>query len=268
MHARSAENCAQLSSPPVFAQVVVDVAGVDKHWPRRTWWGKRRPDGPAILKDLSLCVRRGEILAVLGENGAGKSTLLRIVAGLARPDRGTVRLFGGDAGSQSTERCQRVAYAGGERGFYYRLTVRENLQFFGALDGIEAVSLRRRIDEVARVVDLASSLERRFATLSSGLRQRVALARALLGDPELLLLDEPTHALDPPHAAAVRRFVRETLAGPLGKTLIVATNQIDEALEVGDRLAVLREGRLVFVESERLRDSARIRELFGMSCDA
>ena len=205
------------------------------------------------------------MVAVLGENGAGKSTLLKIVAGLARPDAGSVRVFGADWRRSTPELQRRVRYSGGERGFYFRLTARENLAFFGALDGIGPNALHRRITDVAEILDLGRVLDRRFATFSSGLRQRLLVARALLTQPELLVLDEPTHALDPGHAAQVRRLVRETLVAQANVTVIVATNLIDEAVELGDRIGVLRAQRLTFVERPQERgDDGPIRALFGL----
>jgi ABC-2 type transport system ATP-binding protein len=144
-------------------------------------------------------------------------------------------------------------------------TVRENLAFFGALDGLRGRERADRIVQVTRTVDIERVLDQRFADLSSGIRQRLAVARALLTDPDVLLLDEPTRALDPPHASDLRRFVRQTLAKRFGKTIIVATNLIDEALELGDRIAVLRSRTLEFVElpGRRFEDS-ELRALFGM----
>lgn len=230
---------------------VVELAGVTKRWPRRAWPPQRTIAWPVILANVTLCVRRCETLAVLGENGAGKTTLLKIIGGWARPDSGSVRVRG------------RVAYAAGERGFYFRLSVRENLAFFGALDGLRARERARRINEVARIVDIEADLNRRFAALSSGARQRLAVARALLADPNVVLLDEPTRALDPVHATDLRRFVRESLAARAQKTVIVATNLIDEARELGGRVAILRAGTLDLIDLPERVDDCSLRALFA-----
>jgi ABC-2 type transport system ATP-binding protein len=244
---------------------VIEIAGVRKRWPRRTFWPLSNAVAPDFLSNVTFTIGRGEIVVILGENGAGKTTLLKIIAGLARPDAGTVRVLGQDAIIPSPTLRRRVAYAGGERGFYFRLTVRENLRFFGALDDPRAPRQAARIVEVTQTVDLERDLDRRFADLSSGQRQRLAFARALIADPDILLLDEPTRALDPPHASSLRHFIRKTLAMS-GKTIIVATNLIDEALELGDRIAVLRAQTLEFVDlSNRALDEREMRELFGMA---
>lgn len=260
-----------LEQRPVLVRIaadapVIEVVAVRKSWPQRGWFARRTAPPTEVFRDVNCVVRRGEIVVVLGENGAGKTTLLKIVGGLARPDEGQVRVYGSD-GRAWPARYPRLAYAGGgERGFYYRLTARENLTFFGALDGLHRRQVAERICEVARVVDIERELDKTFAELSSGLRQRLAIARALLNDPEILLLDEPTRALDPPHAADLRRFIRTMLAQRCGKTVIVATNLIEEAIELGDRIAVLRRTGLHFVG--RLHDEfaeGEIRRLLGMA---
>ena len=243
----------------------IEVDGISKRWPQRASFFRRRAPAEHVLRNVTFDVRTGEIVVVLGENGAGKTTLLKIVGGLARPDAGDVRILGYDARTPPAVLRERVAYAGGERGFYYRLTVRENLAFFGALGGLHARTRAERIASVARMVDIERELDKRFADLSSGLRQRLAIARALLGDPDILLLDEPTRALDPPHALDMRRFIRQTLSRHYGKTVIVATNLIDEATELGDRTAVLRGAALDFVDLPGTRlDEAGMRRLYGM----
>jgi ABC-2 type transport system ATP-binding protein len=238
---------------------------VSKQWPKRAFFSRANTTASDVLSNVSFAVDRGEVVVILGENGAGKTTLLKIIAGLARPDAGQVTVLGCDGVEPSAAMRPRVAYAGGERGFYFRLTVRENLAFFGALDGLRGRERADRIVQVTRTVDIERVLDQRFADLSSGIRQRLAVARALLTDPDVLLLDEPTRALDPPHASDLRRFVRQTLAKRFGKTIIVATNLIDEALELGDRIAVLRSRTLEFVElpGRRFEDS-ELRALFGM----
>jgi ABC-2 type transport system ATP-binding protein len=132
-----------------------------------------------------------------------------------------------------------------ERSFYFRLTARANLEFFAALYGLRGTTMRRRVEAVAEEVDLANMLDRRFAELSSGMRQRMTIARALLGDPTIVLLDEPTRAVDPVHAEEIRHFIRHQLVEQLGKTVILATNLLDEAWRLCDRIAVVNDGLIV-----------------------
>ena len=191
---------------------------------------------------------RGELFGLLGANGAGKSTILRILAGLGVADRGTVRVDGIDARTSPLELRRKVGLCcTDERSFYYRLSGRLNLEYFGALAGLDAARLRERIADVARAVDLTGDLDRRFDAFSSGMRQRLGIARALLADPEVLILDEPTRAVDPMHAASIRAFVRDELVGRRGKTVLLATNVLDEAWELCERIAVLRRGRIAAI---------------------
>jgi ABC-2 type transport system ATP-binding protein len=222
--------------------VAAELCGVGKTFPTAfgyvSWiksWGRRQRR--VALTDVSFSVRRGELFGLLGANGAGKSTVLRVLAGLVLPDTGRVTIDG-------IGLC-----TGEERSFYYRLTARSNLEYFGTLAGVERRDLPRRIEEVARTVDLFDDLDRRFDQFSAGMRQRLSFARALIADPDVLLLDEPTRAVDPGHTYELRRFIREDVVGRFGKTVILATNQLEEAWELCDRIAVLREGRLVTVAS-------------------
>jgi len=193
-------------------------------------------------------VRRGELFGLLGANGAGKSTILRLIAGLVIADSGTIRVDGIDVRSAPLAVRRKVALcATDERSFYYRLSGRRNLEYFGALVGLHGQRLRERIAFVAGLVDLTGDLDRRFDAFSSGMKQRLGIARGLLGDPELLILDEPTRAVDPVHAASIRAFVRDELVGRQGKTVLLATNTLDEAWELCEQIAVLRRGRLVAI---------------------
>jgi ABC-2 type transport system ATP-binding protein len=213
-------------------------------------WLKHRGSPPrrTILSDITFGVKRGELFGLLGPNGAGKSTLLRMLAGLIHPDSGEIIIDGlatsalPMAGRRAIGLC-----TGEERSFYYRLSARSNLAYFGALAGLGRRELPDRIEAIARTVDLHRDLDRRFDGFSAGMRQRLSFARALLADPDILLLDEPTRAVDPTHAHELRRFVRDELVTKLGKTVILATNLLEEAWELCDRVAVLRAGRIVSI---------------------
>ena len=211
-----------------------------------------RPPRRIALHDINLTVQRGELLGLLGPNGAGKTTLLKVMATLTIPDSGRILLDGIDIAKDPMAAKSRVGLCTSEeRSFYFRLTARENLQFFGALTGLRGKTLRDRIVEVSRFVGLESSLDRRFAEYSSGMRQRLTVARALLSDPRVVFLDEPTRAVDPVHAEKIRELIRERLVNELGKTVIVATNVLDEAWSICDRVAVLSEGRIAKVGAPR-----------------
>jgi ABC-2 type transport system ATP-binding protein len=207
-------------------------------------WG--RPPRRTVLHGVNLTVARGELLGLLGPNGAGKTTLLKSLATLAIPDRGRVLIDGIDVVREPLRAKQKIGLCiSEERSFYYRLTARANLEFFGALVGLHGRSLARRIDEVLEQVQLRAEIDQRFSTFSSGMRQRLTVARALLGDPEVILLDEPTRAVDPIHAEELRRFFRKRLIDELGKTVILATNLLEEAWRLCDRVAVINGGSIV-----------------------
>ena len=224
----------------------VELMNVYKKWPaRRVPFRGIISEPREVLRDASLLVRTAEIVALVGENGAGKTTLLKIVAGLARPDSGYLSLFGeSDERKMKTIRRRRVSYSGGERGFYFRLTVKENLMMYATLDGFRSRDATRRVQSAVEAVDLGTELSRQFADLSSGQRQRVAVARALLGDVDLLLFDEPTRTLDPLHATTLREFIRDVLVRSEKRTAIVATNQFEEAEFLADLIFVVKDGQV------------------------
>jgi ABC-2 type transport system ATP-binding protein len=242
----------KMDSPSAIA---VKVMRVGKAFPTSfgyVSWLKYRGHPPrrTVLTDIGFTVARGELFGLLGANGAGKSTVLRMLAGLVMPDDGAIVIDGVDALAQPLRMRRHIGLCTGEeRSFFYRLSARSNLEYFGTLAGLKRGELQERIEVVARSVDLHGELDRRFDQFSSGMRQRLSFARALLADPEVLLLDEPTRAVDPVHAHELRRFVRDELVGRLGKTVILATNLLDEAWELCDRVAVLRAGRIVTIAS-------------------
>ncbi len=244
-----------LAAPPPRSQadrdVAVTVTDVYKWFPVTSGmvpWLKHRGRIPRheVLRGISLTVGRGELLGLLGPNGAGKTTLLKAMATLLLPDRGTIVVDGVDVCAQPLAAKRKIGFClSEERSFYYRLTARSNLEFFATLHGLHGAAMRRRVEEVAREVDLVDALDRRFAAFSSGMRQRLTVARALLGDPAIMVLDEPTRAVDPVHAEELRRFIREHLVDRLGKTVILATNLLEEAWQLCDRIAVVNDGVIV-----------------------
>lgn len=200
-----------------------------------------------VLDDVSLNVETGELLAILGPSGCGKSTLLRVVAGLLRADRGTVRIAGrGMDGVPPRDRG--IGFVFQDYALFPKMTVRDNVAFGLRVRGVLSGDRSRKTSEMLELVGLAEEADRAVETLSGGQRQRVALARALAVSPSLLLLDEPLSALD----IKVRERLRREIAAvqkKVGITTLIVTHDQEEAMELGDRIAVMSDGRIEQVAS-------------------
>lgn len=207
------------------------------------------PTSPA-LRGISLQVKPGEAVALLGTNGAGKTTLLRILATLLLPTRGTAVVAGFDSVRESAAVRRHLGYhAGSDLGFFSRLTGGENLRFFGRLNHLSASFLRSRIPALAERFELAGALDRQVRTLSSGTIQRLSLVRALLHQPKVLLLDEPTRSLDALAAADFRRFLKSEVLTRQGTSLLFASHTLTEIEFLADRVAILKEGNLIALDT-------------------
>lgn len=136
-----------------------------------------------------------------------------------------------------------------ERSFYWRLTGRQNLQFYGALYNLKTSEIRNRIRQLSHLLELEDILEQRFDSYSTGTKQKMAIARALIHDPEIIFMDEPTRSLDPLIAAEVRSFIKKELVEQQGKTIVLATHQLQEAEQLCDRIAVMNRGQFIAVGS-------------------
>ena len=194
------------------------------------------------LDGVSLALNQGEGVGIMGANGAGKSTLLKILAGLITPSSGTVRIDGVDVPKTSGVFKRRIGFAAGERpGFYDRLTVRQNLEFFSALHGLHGAGARRRIAELLDATAMPA-LDQPYQELSTGMKQRLLLARTLLHDPQVLLLDEPTRSLDPVEVERFYGLIKRLQSA--GKTILFTTHQRQDAEAIASRLIVLNSGRI------------------------
>ncbi len=209
--------------------------------------GLRRRFGDIVAVDgISLDVREGEVLGLLGHNGAGKTTLIRLINGLLRPDDGTIRVFGLDPMEHGAEVRARVGVLTTYPALEEWLTPLENLRIHADVNGIPSeIAEPRMRDLLTRfTIDPLDTAPSRG--LSAGQKQRVAMARALVHDPDLLLLDEPTANLDPIAAKDVRDVIRQ-LARERGRTVVMSTHNLAEAQAICDRVAILREGALLDV---------------------
>jgi ABC-2 type transport system ATP-binding protein len=233
----------------------ISVESLHKSFPpaRSGWRAFLQPFEKAsvpALADVSLQVREGESVALLGANGAGKSTLLRIVATLLLPTAGRARVAGHDTLTHSRDVRRQLGYhAGTDHGLYPRLTARQNLLFFGQLNGLSPSMARERISTLATQFALGEFLGRQVRTLSSGTVQRLSLARALLHRPRVLLLDEPTRSIDVIAAAEFRRFLKTQILQPGATSILFASHTLPEVESLADRIAIIDHGRLLACDS-------------------
>jgi ABC-type multidrug transport system ATPase subunit len=196
------------------------------------------------LEDLSLRVPVGEVVGLLGHNGAGKTTTVRLLAGLLAPDRGRVAVGGLDPLREGSTVRRRLGVLPARPIVDDRLTGRQNLRFAAEVFGLPRAGLPARIDAALVAFDLGDRGDDRVAGYSTGMRQRLSLARVLLPDPEVLLLDEPTAALDPMAARQVRKVLAD-LATTRQRTIVLCTHDLAEAEHLCDRVVVLERGRVV-----------------------
>jgi ABC-2 type transport system ATP-binding protein len=243
----------RVAPAPPEQEPAVRIQGLTKRFPvARSWMEMLRApfrrEWITVVDDVHLDVRRGEFFALLGPNGAGKSTLFKMLSTLIIPDRGTAVVEGLDI-QRDARRIRGVLapVIPEERSLNWRLSARENMVVYAALYGYRGAALRRRVDELLEMVELADTGHKMVGRFSSGMRQRLLIARSLLGRPRVLLLDEPTRSLDPVSARQFRRFLRTELAESFGCTVLLATHNTEEALELCDRVGVLHRGRLLAV---------------------
>jgi ABC-2 type transport system ATP-binding protein len=215
------------------------------------------------VQDVSLEVRQGELFGLLGENGAGKTTLIRMLSTTLLPTSGRAQVGGHDV-VREPHAVRRIIglVSGDERSFYWRLTGRQNLEYFAALYHLPRRAAPVRIAELLRTMAIESYADRRFDSFSTGIRQKFAIARGMLTEPRVLFLDEPTRALDPIAADDLRRHVADHIVRELGYTVLLATHTLTEAEAICNRLAIIRGGRVV--ETGTMDD---LRERMGLSTE-
>ncbi len=197
--------------------------------------------GPILAVDsLSIQVPRCGVFGLLGPNGSGKTTTMNMLLGLVRPTSGTFRLLGHDSASGLQEALQDIGAIAESPAFYPYLSGRANLQYF---QGIIRRGASGDVERLLEMVGLADRARSKFSTYSQGMKQRLSVAYALLGDPELLFLDEPTNGLDPAGMAEVRELIRR-LSGE-GRTVLLSSHLLHEVEQVCVRVAIMSRGQLV-----------------------
>jgi ABC-type sugar transport system ATPase subunit len=207
---------------------------------------KTFPGGQAAVRDITLEIADGELLALVGPSGCGKSTLLRIIAGLETPTAGRLLIDGRDmTGADPQSRDLAMVFQ--SYALYPHMTVYDNLAYSLRVRGLDRRNIEARITSTSKALDLDAMLDRRPAQLSGGQRQRVALGRAIVREPKAFLFDEPLSNLDP----ALRGNARAELLGlceRLRATMIYVTHDQEEAMTLGTRVAVMRDGQIVQVD--------------------
>jgi ABC-2 type transport system ATP-binding protein len=214
---------------------------------RRVFGGGRREPAVTALAGIDLSVPVGEVHGLLGPNGAGKTTLCKILSTVLLPTSGWAKVAGHDVVRETAAVRRRIGLVfGGEHGLYTRLTARQNLAFWAALYGLRGRVLRARVGELLARIGLAERADHRVEGFSRGMKQRLHLARGLVGDPRVVLLDEPTTGMDPVAAMEFRTLVAELRAE--GRTVLLTTHDMAEAEAVCDRVTLIDGGRLLTTE--------------------
>jgi ABC-2 type transport system ATP-binding protein len=223
---------------PVAAENVLEVRDLRKSF--RSGFLKRRIRG---IEGITFSVKRGSVFAIIGHNGAGKTTTINCILDLVHPDGGQVSMLGHDHREPASR--TRVGYLPERPYFFEHLTGRELLRFYARLLGLPKNKREARIDEVLAMVGLTDFGGRRLRKFSKGMLQRIGLAQAILGDPEILILDEPMSGLDP----MGRREVRELLMDlkRAGKTIILSSHIVPDVEMIADTVGIMREGSLATI---------------------
>lgn len=197
-----------------------------------------------IIQSLDFDLRRGEVFGFLGPNGAGKTTTIRMLVGLIRPTAGSIQVCGYDLHTQFPEAMRNLGCIVENPELYTYLSGWSNLQYFARMmEGIDDV----RIAEVVKLVGLSARIHDKVKTYSLGMRQRLGIAQALLGNPKVLILDEPTNGLDPSGIREMREFIRY-LAEKEGLSVLVSSHLLSEIQLMCDRVAIISKGRIVRVD--------------------
>ena len=211
-----------------------------------------------VLKDISFAVEQGDIFGYLGPNGAGKTTTIRVILGLFPPDSGQVSILGNDVSHDYAR--EKVGFVLETDGLYDNITAYENLDYYCQIYGMTSVVKSKRIDEMLELVDLSDRAEDKVSSYSKGMRQKLALARAMVHEPDLLILDEPTAAVDPTGQIEVRQIILNL--AHRGKTIFLSSHNLDETQRVCNRIALIDHGEIkLYGKLDELRKEKGEREI-------
>jgi ABC-2 type transport system ATP-binding protein len=250
-----------------MSDLAIEARGLVKQFPARPGTGDKPKEGETARKrgfrlfakkepkatftavnGVDLEIQRGEIFGLLGPNGAGKSTTIRMLCTLLEPTSGTAKVNGFDVVKQANEvRRNLGTVLAGERSIYWKLSGRENLEYFAALYHIPPTIAKKRVDELIERMELKDRANELVEKYSTGMRQRIAIAKALLARPPILLLDEPTLGLDPQAARNLRELIA-TLKSE-GHTILLTTHYMEEADQLSDRIGIIDTGKVIALDT-------------------
>lgn len=198
------------------------------------------------LQNVDLRILPGELFCLLGPNGAGKTTLIKILSTLILPTEGKAKVNNYDILKEPIEVKKSIGLVNSEeRSFYWQLNGEENLKFFTTLYNLPAKKINQRIDEIFTLFEMENLPKVKYKNYSAGIKQKFNFFRALIPDPPILLIDELTKSIDPESAANLRIFIKEKLVKEQGKTVLLATHNLEEVEEIADRLAIIDSGRII-----------------------
>ena len=232
------------------------------------------PDGGEkyAVNDLTFSVEQGRIYGLLGPNGAGKTTTLRLLSGLMTPTRGRAVMNGYDVSAQPLAVKRAIGFLTANTGLYQRLSPRELLIYFAELHGMDRQQAEQRVEHLIDWLEMRPFADLRCGALSTGQKQRTSIARALVGDPVILIMDEPTLGLDVLSNRIILDFIRRERQE--GKTILLSTHYLDEAETLCDEIGLLYDGRLIaegtLAQLQEQTGQERLTEIFlklvGLTC--
>ncbi len=228
------------------SSAIISISDLSKtyHINERLGFFKKRGRRVEALKRINLTIEEGELFGLLGPNGAGKTTLIKCITTLLLPDQGKILINGFEVGKQDAQvRASLGCLLGGERSIYWKLTGRENLEYFAALYHLSPQQTKAQIKRLNQLLNLEPLLDRAVETYSSGQKMTMAFARALINQARILILDEPTTALDVPSAHTLRRIIKSL--NDEGYTIIFTSHQMAEVEELCRRVAIVDRGAII-----------------------
>lgn len=250
-----------------FAVETTDLTKRFKHQKGLLQLFSRGGSGETIaVNGVALRVQPGEIFGLLGPNGAGKTTLIKMLSTLLLPSSGAAYVFGHNVVREARHVKSLIGLvASEERSFFWRLTGRQNLQFFAALYSVPRPQTEGRIAELLGLLDLGHAADIRFNEYSTGMRQKLAIARGLLNQPKMLFMDEPTKGLDPISAQELLQLIERRLVGQLGSTVVITTHILRDIEQICGRIAIMNKGKVAACGTlEELRSLSRQHERYRL----